>query len=383
MSMFAVNILSYYLSLKNFDMKTKLINLFLILILLFTGSIITTNESYAGPPKRPRNIILLIGDGMGDAQVYAAMSVNPQPLYMEQFPFSGFSITRSADNYVTDSGAGGTAISCGIKTNNGMIGMAPDKTIVPSIIDIAHKHGMATGVVSTSAVTHATPASFVAHNESRNNYEAIAADYLKGTIDVFLGGGVDHFRNRQDGKDLTVDLQSQGFDVVYNIDDIRTSTSDKIAGLLAKEHMPTVMEGREGVLEEMTWKAIETLSKDKDGFFLMVEGSQNDWGGHENNADYVITETLDFDKAVGVALEFAKQDRRTLVLVTADHETGGLTIPGGNEKEQTITVKFSTPGHSAVMVPVFSFGPGAEKFSGINQNTFFLDLFLKLLKIRK
>jgi len=364
-------------------MKKRLINQFLILILLLTGSLVSTNEIHAGPPKKPRNIILLIGDGMGEAHVYAAMSVSQQPLFMEQFPYSGFSITYSADNYVTDSGAGGTAISCGIKTNNYMIGMTPDTTVAPSIIDVVHKHGMATGVVSTSAVTHATPASFVAHNENRNNYEAIATDYLKGTIDVFIGGGEDHFRKRQDGKDLTADLEAQGFDVVYTLDELNASNSQKIAGLLAKEHMPTMLEGRDGALEAMTRKAIETLSTDKDGFFLMVEGSEIDWGAHANNADYTITETLDFDRAVGAALEFARQDGRTLVVVTADHETGGLTIPAGDQKEHTITVKFSIPDHSAVMVPVFSFGPGAEKFSGINQNTFFLDMFLKLLKIRE
>jgi len=364
-------------------MKKKLINLFLILILLFTGSIITTNESYAGPPKRPRNIILLIGDGMGDALVYAAMSVSQQPLFMEQFPYSGFSITYSANNYVTDSGAGGTAISCGIKTNNYMIGMTSDTTIAPSIIDVVHKHGMATGVVSTSSVTHATPASFVAHNENRNNYEAIAADYLKGTIDVFIGGGEDHFRNRKDGKDLTVNLKEQGFDVVYTLDELNASDSQKIAGLLAKEHMPTMLEGRDGALEAMTRKAIETLSTDKDGFFLMVEGSQIDWGAHANNADYTISETTDFDNAVGVALEFAKADKRTLVVVTSDHETGGLTVLKGNRTEKTITVKFSSPDHTAEMVPIFSFGPGAEQFSGINQNTFFFNRFLQLLKIEE
>jgi len=230
-------------------MNIKIKNLLILLILGLTGIIITSNEIYAGPPKKPRNIILLIGDGMGEAHIYAAMSVSNQPFFMKQFPYSGFSITKSADNYVTDSGAGGTAISCGIKTNNSMIGMTPDTTIVPSIIDIVHMHGLATGVISTSSVTHATPASFVAHNESRNNYEAIAEDYLKGTIDVFIGGGENHFRNRQDGKDLTVDLEAQGFDVVYTLDDLNASNSEKIAGLLAKEHLPTMLEGRDGMLK--------------------------------------------------------------------------------------------------------------------------------------
>ncbi len=364
-------------------MKSIIKNQILLMILLLTGISLTRCDSNAVPPEEPQNIILLIGDGMGDALVYAAMSVSQQPLFMEQFPYSGFSITYSANNYVTDSGAGGTAISCGIKTNNYMIGMTPDTTVAPSIIDVVHKHGMATGVVSTSSVTHATPASFVAHNENRNNYEAIAADYLKGTIDVFIGGGEDHFRNREDGKDLTVNLKEQGFDVVYTLDELNASNSQKIAGLLAKEHMPTMLEGRDGALEAMTEKAIETLSKDKDGFFLMVEGSQIDWGAHANNVDYTISETTDFDNAVGVALEFAKADKRTLVVVTSDHETGGLTIPQGNRKEKTITVKFSSPDHTAEMVPIFSFGPGAEQFSGINQNTFFFDRFQQLLKIRE
>ena len=320
---------------------------------------------------------------MGVAHVYAAMSISQQSFSLEQFPFSGFSITYSVDNYITDSGAGATAIACGVKTNNGMIGMTPDSTAVPSITEIANRHGLATGVVSTSAVTHATPASFVAHNAGRSNYEDIATDFLKGTIDLFIGGGEDHFRNRKDGNDLTLDLKAQGFEVVYTLDEMNTSNSRKIAGLLAKEHMPTVLEGRTGALEAMTRKAIETLSRDKDGFFLMVEGSQIDWGGHENNADYTLTEMIDLDNAVGVALEFARQNGQTLIVVTADHETGGLTIPGGNIKENEISVSFSTTGHTAVMVPVFSYGPGAENFSGINENTFFLDMFLKLLKIRK
>ncbi len=354
-----------------------------IIVLLFFAITISSNDTYAGPPKRPRNVIVLIGDGMGVAHVYAAMSVNNQLSYMAQFPYSGFSITYSANNYVTDSGAGGTAIACGVKTNNYFIGMTPDSVAVPSIIDIAHNNGMATGVVSTSSVTHATPASFVAHNANRNNYEEIADDFLKGTINVFLGGGVDNFRNRKDGKDLTIDLREKGFDVVYTYEDLNASNSQNIAGLFAKEHLPTMQEGRDGALVTMTRKAIETLSKDKDGFFLMVEGSEIDFGAHANDADYTISETIDFDNAVGVALDFAKTDKRTLVIVTADHETGGLVITGGNLEEQTISVKFAIPDHSAVMVPVFSYGPGAEQFSGINQNTFFFNQFLQLLKIKK
>jgi alkaline phosphatase len=364
-------------------MSTRHFNLFIALLLVITGLLLTAADTNTVPAKKPKNIILFIGDGMGVAHVYAAMSVSDHPFSMRQFPFSGFSITYSADNFTTDSGAAGTAIACGVKTNNGMIGVTPDSTTVPSILEIAHKSGMATGVISTSAVTHATPASFVAHNAARGNYEDIAADFLNGTADVFIGGGEDHFRKRQDGRDLTNDLKTQGYDVVYTLDQLIASTSAKIAGLLAKEHMPTVQEGRKGVLEKMVSKAIATLSKDKDGFFLMVEGSMIDWAAHDNNIDYTIAETIDMDDAIGVALDFATANRETLIVVTADHETGGLTIPGEDVKTGGIVTLFSTRNHSAVMVPVFSWGPGAAEFSGINDNTFFFDEFLKLLNIKK
>lgn len=365
-------------------MKTNIRSALIIVIvaaMAFTGCSVTRVEKSVAP-KEVKNIILFIGDGMGTAQVYGAMTVSDHPLVIESFPYSGFSNTFSYDNYVTDSGAGGTALSCGTKTKNGMIGTAPDSTSLTSITEIAKKNGLATGILSTSAITHATPASFVAHNSGRGNYEEIATDFLNNTVDVFIGGGENHFRNRKDGKDLTITLKEQGYDVVYNIDDLKNSTSSKIAGLLAKEHMPGVSEGRAGVLAEMTRKAIETLSKDKDGFFLMVEGSMIDWGGHAKDFDYIASEVIDMDQAVGVAKKFAEKDGETLIVITADHETGGLTLPGGNKEKRIVVSDFIESGdHTAVMVPVFSFGPGAESFSGIHDNTFFFGRFLELLKI--
>jgi alkaline phosphatase len=347
--------------------------------LLISGS----DVLYSKDKGSPLNIILFIGDGMGVAQVYAGMTKNDQPFYLERFPFSGFSKTYSADSYITDSGAGGTAIACGIKTNNGMIGVKPDSSVAASIIEFAHENGLSTGVVSTSAVTHATPASFVAHNAGRGNYEDIAKAFLNGKIDVFIGGGENHFRARKDSMDLTLKLKDQGFDVVYNLDDMKKSESGKLAGLLAKEHMPAVIEGRGEALSEMTARAIETLSKNKKGFFLMVEGSMIDWGGHAQDIDYLVSEMIDLDNAIGVAMNYASEKKNTLIVVTADHETGGLTLTGGDLAEHKLETKFSGGDHTAVMVPVFSFGPGAEKFSGIHENTFFLGEFLHLLKIRK
>jgi len=364
-------------------MKTQAkIKLLLAAVLMLATGFATGFDAAAKSPK-VKNIILFIGDGMGTAHLYAGMTVSNQPLNLVQFPYSGFSITFSADNYITDSAAGGTAIACGVKTNNGMIGVTPDSVPVSSIVAIAHNRGLATGVLSTSTVTHATPASFVAHNSGRGNYEDIAKDFLNGTVDVLIGGGEDHFRKRADGKDLTADLKAQGFDVVTSLESLKASMSPKLAGLLAKEHMPKASEGRQGVLAEMTGKAIEILSRDKDGFFMMVEGSMIDWGGHDKNIDYVTSEMIDMDNAIGAALEFAKKNKNTLIVVTADHETGGLSLTGGSYKEHSISANFAGTDHTAVMVPILAYGPGAERFSGINDNTFFLDTFLNLLKIKK
>jgi alkaline phosphatase len=241
-------------------------NIAFLLILLISGCF-----NHAGKKTdAPKNIIIFIGDGMGVGQLYAGMTVHGQRFNIEDFPYAGFIKTYSADNYVTDSGAAGTAIACGVKTNNGMIGVTPDGAPVSSITETANKNGLATGVVSTCVVTHATPASFVAHNARRSNAEEIASDFLKGTIDVFIGGGENHFRNRRDGQDLAIGLKEQGFDVVYTMDDLKKSTSAKIAGLLAKGDMPKAHEGRQGMLKDMTLKAIETLSKNPKGFVLMV-----------------------------------------------------------------------------------------------------------------
>jgi alkaline phosphatase len=310
------------------------------------------------------------------------MTVSKESFSVEKFPYSGFSKTFSADNYITDSAAGGTAIACGVKTNNGMIGVKPDGTAVSSIIEIAHRNGLATGVISTSAITHATPASFVAHNPGRDNYEEIAKDFLNETVDVFIGGGEDHFRTRADGLDLAAQLTEKGYDVVYNIEDLKKTQSLKIAGLLAKVHMPKATDGRAGMLEEMTRKAIRTLNRNKKGFVLLVEGSMIDWGAHENNSDYVISEVIDFDKAVEVGRAFAETDGKTLVIVTADHETGGMTLIAGSITENKVSANFSVADHTSVMVPVFSYGPGAEKFTGIIDNTFFFKNFLTLLRIK-
>ncbi|MCU0366704.1 MAG: alkaline phosphatase [Bacteroidales bacterium] len=334
--------------------------------------------------QKPLNLIIFIGDGMGTDQVYAGMTASGFTMTFPAFPVTGFSKTYAANRYITDSAAGGTAISTGEKTNNGMIAVRPDSTEIPTIMEIARKAGLSTGVVATSTVTHATPASFVAHDASRGSYEDIAKWFLKGTADVFIGGGINHFRARSDSADLTVELKKMGYDVVYSMNDLNNSKSGRIAGLLAEESMPYIDEGRDPYfLAAATDKAISVLSRNKKGFILMVEGSQIDWAAHDNNMKRTIDEVLDLDRAVRVAYDYAKKSGNTLIVVTADHETGGLSLTGGSIDGMNVSGTFGTKGHSAVMVPVFAFGPGASAFSGVQDNTDLFHDFIELLSLKK
>ncbi len=347
--------------------KSYLIVWFLLLSVSFSSCQPEAPVTRTGP--YPKNIILLIGDGMGFAQVQAAMTVNGNTLNMQRCEQTGLSKTSSASNYITDSAAGATAMACGVKTYNGAIGVDADGKQVKSILQYAEEAGLATGLVATSTITHATPAGFIAHESSRQNYEAIAADFLDTDIEVFIGGGLNHFKNRQDGIDLTARLQANGYQLALNEEELAAITGGKIAGLLNADAMPPVTQNRGDFLLTAADKAIEILNQDEDGFFLMIEGSQIDWGGHNNDIEYVVTELLDFDKVVGAVLDFAARDGNTLVIITADHETGGLTIKGEDILGDPAATSFSTDYHTPVMVPVFAYGPQAEQFVGMYENT--------------
>ena len=194
---------------------------------------------------------------------------------------------------------------------------------------------------------------------------------------MFVGGGLDHFNKRDDGADLIPALRSSGYQTIFSLEDLQKVGHGKVAGLLYPGTPPSVAEGRGNMLPVAVAKAIELLAKDDDGFFLLVEGSQIDWGGHDKDTDYVLEELLDFDRAVGVALDFARSDGNTLVIVTADHETGGMSLVGGDVESGSVEPVYSTSDHTGVMVPVFSFGPGAGAFKGIFENT---DLFYKMME---
>jgi len=293
-------------------------------------------------------------------------------------PVSGFSVTYSADDYITDSGAGGTALSTGVKTKNGSIGVDANGQPVETILEMAEKRGLATGLVSTSSITHATPASFIAHTANRSKYSDIALDFLKTDIDVFIGGGYKDFAKRADSLNLIDSLKARGYFIARDLNEVNVKSTNRLAALLADEHMPQMSKGRGNMLPDATKMALSMLDKNDKGFFIMIEGSQIDWGGHANDAAYIVDEMVDFDNAVGKALEFAKKDGETLVIVTADHETGGFGIIGGSIATGDVQGAFLIKDHTATMVPVFAYGPGSEVFTGVQDNT---DIFKKCVKL--
>lgn len=354
----------------------------LLLLVIFWGSfhfnLIAQPVPYLNAGRgNVKNIILLIGDGMGISQITAGMTANKGKLNLEQMKYIGLSKTQSSSNYITDSGAGGTAIATGHKTYDAAIGVDKDSVPCMSILEYAEQNNKSTGLVVTSQVTHATPASFVAHVLNRYLMEDIALDLMKSGVDVFIGGGRKYFNQRTDKRDLIIEMEKQGYQLIDTISNLNIpNTSGKLAGLLYLDEPPRYTQGRGNMLPDAAEIALQILSQNPEGFFLMIEGSQIDWGGHDNDTQYIVDEMLDFDRAVGVALDFAKKNRQTLVIVTADHETGGMTLNAGNKELGEVEAMFTTSHHTGVMVPVFAYGAGASEFVGIYENT---EIFYKMM----
>lgn len=287
-----------------------------------------------------KNVIFLIGDGMGVSytSAYRYLKDDPNTPVAERTEFDkylvGQQMTYPEDpsQNVTDSASAATAMSAGVKTYNAAIAVDNDKSVVKTVLEAAKENGKATGLVATSEITHATPASFGAHDEHRKNMNAIADDYFdelvngEHKVDVLLGGGTSLFV-RPD-RNLTVEFQKAGYSYVTNKEQLLTNSNEQVLGLFATGGLPKMIDRTEDIpsLQDMTKSAIERLNKDKDGFFLMIEGSQIDWAGHDNDIVGAMSEMEDFEKAYKTAIEFAKKDKHTLVIATADHSTGGYSI---------------------------------------------------------
>ena len=353
-----------------------------------------------------KNVIYLIGDGMGFGAVSSLLLTEEEPTGFEMAsPVIGLSETCSANNYVTDSAAGGTALATGTRTNNGYVGADPDGNQLTSVLRKAQTYGMKTGIVVNTTLTEATPGAFYGGVISRKMVYDIAKQFTESEVDVAIGGGLDHFVGRPDSLDLTATLIEKGYDVYLNWETVLETESDKFVGILplydlhrreenngeasaaegqevclaaqmaalnedtTREHLsePTVY------LEKATTKALEVLSRNnKDGFFLMIESAIIDGYGHNNDGEGMIVEMQEFNCTLRKMIEYVNQHPETLLVVTADHETGGTGVyynghtPGN---EGPLRLKFSTSGHTGTVVPIFAYGAGAENFAGVMKNT--------------
>lgn len=364
-----------------------------VIVVLVGGlAIHCINEWLDDDEPRVENIIYMIGDGMGVSHVTATMIAQDyEPLNMERATHTGLCKTYSANNRITDSAAAGTALATGYKTNNGMIGVTPDSLPKASIREKAERSGMPTGVVVTYPVTNATPAAFVAHVDYRHKEDEIASYYIENNVDVFMGGGSKRFNQRADSLNFFETLSSRGYTIASSLAEIENVSEGYVAVLPTEDSMPSMLDGRGDFLPEATAKALEILTNNAQaadkGFFLMVEGSQIDGKAHGNDLEGLIAEVKDFDKAVGVAFDYADKHPGTLVVVTADHETGGLTIVNGNRRfdlhDHQADYAWTTGGHSGGMVPIFAYGTGAENFSGVFNNVDLPRIMCRLLGLEE
>ncbi|MCK8494556.1 alkaline phosphatase [Spirosoma sp. RP8] len=324
--------------------------------------------------SRVRNVILLIGDGMGLAQIYTGLTANRGNLNLAKMLNIGFSKTSAADTYITDSAAGATAMATGQKTNNRAIGVDSLNRPLLALPAQLKKYGIKSGLITAGSVTDATPAAFYAHQPDRSFEQEIATDFLATKPDILIGGGLRYFKDQH----LLDSLRKDGYRVGEQFSDLTQLKAPFV--LLDDKAVVSIDKGRGNFLTNSLQKVVAELKGNQAGFFMMVEGAQIDYGGHVNNMSYVAREMLDFDKAIGEAMRFADADGQTLVIVTADHETGGLTLLDGNLKKGYVDGHFSTNDHTGVMVPVFAYGPHSLDFRGVYENT---DIYQKIMAVLK
>ena len=344
-------------------------------------------SQYTSAGDSDPSIILMIGDGMGYEHVELTRLVEKGEsgnLSMQQLTWNASAATYSANQAITDSAASATALATGVKTNNGMIGMDPDEQVLENILEYAQDLNKSTGVITTVTVYHATPACFMAHTDSRYNYDDIVSQIVNtANVDVILGGGSGQFSSSQ----LST-MASNGYAVVDNRNNMLDVVSGKLLGLFDTSYMPEEIDRDYTTtpsLLEMTNQSLHILSQDPDGFFLMVEGGQIDFAGHDNDRVGVALETIEFDKAVARAVEYVDSNPNTILIVTADHETGGLTVVSNTlsdvlpstfgleadrrshriDRANNVTTTWSTTGHTDTDVPIFAYG---SAFTGLPEN---------------
>jgi alkaline phosphatase len=347
-------------------------------------------------PDQPiRNIILFIGDGMGLSHLTAARinSFGPDGrFHLDHMPVTGLVTTHAVDNLITDSAAAGTALATGVKTTNGSIGVDSSGASHPTILETARDAGLSTGLVTTTYITDATPATFAAHVRSRAMKDEIALQLLYARVNVLFGEG-DHFypptdarSARKDGENPLALAKELGYAIVENKGALDSTKANFLLGLfpdLTTDRMKPELHSppQTPSLAELTAKAIKILNRNEKGFFLMVEEEGVDMGSHVNRDDYFIHHLNRLDEAVKVGLDFAARDERTLVLLTADHETGGVNVIGGVKRKKKVKLSWATDRHTGQPVPLFAFGPHALRFTGLKDNTEIPKIMAELLRL--
>lgn len=347
----------------------------LLLVILFTLGSVALSAQAEGSVQ---NVILLIGDGMGFNHITAARISMEDGAYaklnLDTMPYTGFSITFSSDNLATDSAAAATALATGYRTENGRLATLPDGTAVQSIMLKAKERGLSTGIVTTASLTDATPAAFLVNADSRTFERTIAEGILNSQTDVLLGGGADAFGINpftREPKARAILHQALADGYVYVQDregllGVEITPDLKLIGLFMGGNMSFELTrfSIEPTIAEMTARALDVVGQNPEGFFLMVEGASIDKTSHSQSTAEMIGDLLAFDQAVGLALDYAKAHPGTLVVVTADHETGGFGVTSGVPSGEVVNYGWLSTGHTAAMVPIYAFGPGAEQFTG-------------------
>ena len=345
----------------------------LILMIVFLSPLYGFSQE-----SRPPNIVMMIGDGMGLSQISSGMYSNNNYTSLERSHHIGLIKTHSFDNLITDSAAAGTAMSSGTKTYNRVVGMDENFSPVKSILEILRDKGYMTAIIATSTIVHATPASYYSKVKSRYEYDEIASQLSKSNINFFVGGGEKHFNDRHDKRNLINEMDDYLF--ANSLESFIKINSNKIGFLTNYDDPIEKHEGREPSLEDMVQATLQKLSSFNKPFFLLVEGSQIDWGGHDNDSEHLISEMLEFDRTVGVVFDFANKDKNTTVVITADHETGGVAIVDGNIEESLLEIKYISEDHTATMIPIFSLGPYSSLFKGVYDNTEIFDKLEGIIK---
>ncbi|WP_240916413.1 alkaline phosphatase [Pedobacter sp. HDW13] len=334
-----------------------------------------------GIQKKVKNVILLIGDGMGLAQIQAGLSANFGQSNMINLKHIGFSRTEASNSDFTDSAAGATAMATGYKTNNRYISVDVQGNKLTSIPDTLAKFGIKSGIISSGDITDATPAAFYAHQIERTMSKEIAADLENSHVDILVGSNRKSFTENSDAK-LMDKLAQKGYTYRKTLDEFAAAKAGKQVVLLADSVTRRVLDGRGEMLKISLLKTIQLLSANAKGFFIMAEGAQIDHGGHANDLPFAVTEQQDFDRLVGEAIKFADRDGETLVIVTADHETGGLSLLDASFKNGMVRGNFSTDDHTNIMVPVFAYGPGATAFMGVYPNNTIFNKIIKAYQLK-